>query len=274
MRLIVLAAGRGSRLGRLSEGLPKALVRLPDGTSLLERNIRAMESVAPIKEMVLVCGYAASSIETALPQLRMRKPIRVLYNPFYCMSGPIVSAWMASVQMAERDFLLCNGDTAYGTRAFASLVGGRADGIALGVDRCAQRSQDDMKVWLGDAGNLARVGKDIATDMADGVSTGLLAVRGSAARAVFVGQLCGMVRDQENLSPSVPWHSILNELAARGVAIPTVDLASCDWREVDTVEDLSSPTLPSLDPARPSARRGRSHAHKARSADYTSRRNV
>jgi L-glutamine-phosphate cytidylyltransferase len=238
MRLIVLAAGGGTRMGHLTEVLPKLLVSLPDGTTILERNIRAMESVAPIEEMLLVSGHAAAVVDAAALRLRVRKPIRVQYNPFYRTSGPLVSVWLASAQMTDSDFLLCNGDTVYCPGALQYLANGDAGQIVLGVDRRTRRSDDDMKVRLDAKGNLERVGKDIPEGRAQGVSTGLLAVRGPDLRRTFIAGVCDMVRQEENLRPGVAWHSILNALIRSGVPISTTDLDGSDWYEVDTVEDL------------------------------------
>ncbi|RPI01386.1 MAG: hypothetical protein EHM71_16495 [Zetaproteobacteria bacterium] len=248
MRLIMLAAGRGIRLGRLTDGVPKPLLALPDGTTILERNIRAMEAVARIEGMLLVSGYAAEMIDAASLRLRMSKSICVQYNPFYRVSGPVVSVWLTRVQMTEKDFLLCNGDTVYGSGALASLAEGDARQIALGVDRRAPRRDDDMKVQLERKGNLRRVGKDIPRGCAHGVSTGLLAVRGLDLRRAFVAEVCDMIREQGNLRPSVAWHSILNALVRKGVSISTVDLDGRDWHEVDTAEDLRSPRIAPVRP--------------------------
>lgn len=60
MRAVILAAGRGSRLGSLTDERPKCLVELR-GRPLLERQIEALTS-AGIEEIAIVTGYQAGRL--------------------------------------------------------------------------------------------------------------------------------------------------------------------------------------------------------------------
>ncbi len=55
MKVIIIAAGMGSRLGDLTENLPKALVDV-NGKSILERQIELFHKFG-IKDIVIVTGY-------------------------------------------------------------------------------------------------------------------------------------------------------------------------------------------------------------------------
>jgi len=237
MQLFVLAAGVGKRLGQLTNQSPKVLVDLPTGTNLLEHHIRTMEVVSQIDEMLIVSGFAAEKIDAAVLNLKRHKSIRTQYNPFYDISGPIVSVWLTQYQMYE-DFLLCNGDTIYSVNAFERMAACKSPVIVLGVDRDTRRNDDDMKVELDGLGNLIQVGKDIPYERAHAISTGLLAVKGESIRNAFKNLVNEMIRDRKNLTPSVAWHSTLNGLVTKGINVATLDLTTDDWYEIDSPEDI------------------------------------
>jgi NDP-sugar pyrophosphorylase family protein len=60
-RAVVLAAGRGSRLGSLTESTPKPLIEV-GGESLISHVLKAIRG-AGIYEVVVVTGYRSTDIE-------------------------------------------------------------------------------------------------------------------------------------------------------------------------------------------------------------------
>ena len=60
MKAIILAAGKGSRLGKLTTELPKGMIKL-DGESLLSRQINLFKSIN-IEEIIIVRGYKRNKI--------------------------------------------------------------------------------------------------------------------------------------------------------------------------------------------------------------------
>src|SRR5262249_61394707 len=61
MRAIILAAGRGSRLGPLGDGRPKCLVEL-SGKPLVERQVAALRG-GGVSEIGIVRGYRLQMIQ-------------------------------------------------------------------------------------------------------------------------------------------------------------------------------------------------------------------
>ena len=60
MKLIIIAAGQGSRIRSVTDGIPKTLLRLK-GKSLLDRVLENAASVG-IKEAVVVTGYRSPDL--------------------------------------------------------------------------------------------------------------------------------------------------------------------------------------------------------------------
>jgi len=62
LKVIILAAGRGSRLGTLTENTPKILVEISKGLTILEHQIVNIYKCG-ISDIVLVGGYKIDQIE-------------------------------------------------------------------------------------------------------------------------------------------------------------------------------------------------------------------
>lgn len=102
-RMVIFAAGFGSRLVPITLNTPKPLVRVhgkPIITTLLDAAVKA-----GISEIILVRGYLKEQFEILRPQYPQ---IRFLENPLYNEANNISSAWLA------RDFLqnayICDAD--------------------------------------------------------------------------------------------------------------------------------------------------------------------
>lgn len=238
MQLIVLAAGKGSRLLHLTKNSPKISVKLPNGLSILDVHLHLLGSIDRIDEMRVVTGYESSNIEAKLLNQVHSKPVSIQYNPFYEISGPVISIWLSLINNRDDDFILCNGDTIYHKRVFDCLIQSSEDRIVLGITRSALCCPDDMKVILDSQDCLANVGKNILPGQEDGISAGLLLVKGKESRRAFLNALDNIVRSADNLKTNVPWHHLLNNLAVSGVNVYTKNLAKEDWFEIDTITDL------------------------------------
>jgi choline kinase len=85
MRAILLAAGRGRRLG---QDLPKCLLSI-EGKTLLERHVvNLVES--GITALTIVVGYRRETIAEAVERLHPSLPIELVDNPRF-LHGSIVS---------------------------------------------------------------------------------------------------------------------------------------------------------------------------------------
>lgn len=77
MRAMILAAGRGSRMGVLTEKTPKPLLRVND-RFLIDYSIRAL-SDAGIKDIIINISYQAQQIKAALGS-GMHYGVNILYS--------------------------------------------------------------------------------------------------------------------------------------------------------------------------------------------------
>ena len=88
MKAIILAAGRGTRLGALTEERPKCLLDI-GGTCLLAEQLRRLEA-AGIDDVIVVAGHRAERVAAFL-----RGRCRMIVNPRYAETNAIYSLWLA-----------------------------------------------------------------------------------------------------------------------------------------------------------------------------------
>jgi choline kinase len=152
---IVLAAGRGARLGHYTRHLPKALVRV-GGRSLLDWNLRALAEcgVAPI---VVVGGYRCEQLA--------RNGIELANAPDWSGSGPFASLLAARPARFADGFVVAYADCPHHPSNVQALLDNGAD-IAVAGDRSwralwQERHGDaliDAETYRAETGRLRAVG--------------------------------------------------------------------------------------------------------------------
>ena len=123
MRLIVLAAGMGTRLRPLTDDRPKCLVELA-GRPLLEWQIAAARQ-AGIKDITVVGGYR-------IEQLR-KFDVHVIENPSYATTNMVHTLFCARNQFAG-GFLMSYGDIVFSPTVLQQLMRDTQP-ISVAVDR-------------------------------------------------------------------------------------------------------------------------------------------
>ena len=66
MQAIVLAAGLGSRLLPLTVTVPKPLVRLPEGGTILKHQLEALAELGTCNGVHIIAGYKVNDIRAAV----------------------------------------------------------------------------------------------------------------------------------------------------------------------------------------------------------------
>ena len=254
MKAIIVAAGRGRRLGAETDEIPKCMVSV-GGRAILHWQIDAL-AAAGVDDIVIVRGYLGDRIVApagAAPK------VRFVDNPEWASNNILTSLFYAEAEMGD-GFLFSYSDIVF-TRDHACRVAAATAPVALIVDRRWHDAYEGRTLHpvseaelarVTDSGETAvvtRVGKRlVSADEAAGEFTGLarFAPAGAAAlRAVWAEALdrgldapfgAAATLRQAYLSDG------LNAVAERGVALGAV-LVDGGWREIDTEQDLARAEL-------------------------------
>ena len=157
MKGIILAAGRGRRMGEATSEKPKCLLEIK-GQSLLDMQLMALKS-AGIAEIVVVTGYRSELF---------RKKIYTVYNDLWSETNMYSSLTKASSWLYSDNCIVSYSDIFYSKDAVTSLVNSNSD-IAVTYDpnwlglwqrRFTDPMQDAETFLLDEQSLLVEIGKE------------------------------------------------------------------------------------------------------------------
>ncbi|NVK40620.1 MAG: phosphocholine cytidylyltransferase family protein [Oceanospirillaceae bacterium] len=164
---VVLAAGKGSRLGTYTTALPKSLLPLNDeGLSLLDFNL-CLLSKFDLEKIIIVTGFQSEKIEAAASGY---DKIEIVYNPFWDSCNVLGSLYMALDKIND-DFLFLHADTLMEEKAWELLINQESGDMILPYDAKAC-GEEEMKVLITE-GKVTSISKLFDPSLADGEFVGI-----------------------------------------------------------------------------------------------------
>ncbi len=224
---VVLAAGFGSRLGTT---VPKTLVRLADGATILGRLLAAVDAALPGARVCAVVGHKAPMILEAEPGLLFA------YNAAFESTNTAKSLLHALRLCPDGDVLWSNGDVVCDPEVVARVAATGARGRScVAVDRSSV-GDEEVKYTLAD-GVLAAIGKQVPDALGEAVGVNYVTARDRPALVAAlerVGDTDYFERGIElTLADGVRWHPVdVTDLWAVEVDFPE-DLDHANERVAD-----------------------------------------
>jgi len=254
MKAIIVAAGRGRRLGPETADIPKCMVAV-GGRPILHRQLDALHA-AGANDVVIVRGYLGDRIAPAVAVAgKQTAPVRFIENPDWANNNILTSLLYAEREMPS-GFLFSYSDIVFATEHARRVAASGAD-VALIVDRRWQDAYvgrvqhpvseaELVKIEeTGDGPRVVRVGKRVvpAEEAAgDFIGLGKFSAAGAAAlaRVWARAHAHGMEQPfgQAATLRQAYLSDALNQMADDGIKLTPVFIDG-RWREIDTEEDLS-----------------------------------
>lgn len=234
MKVILLAAGRGSRLGERTKDRPKCLCTLC-GRTLLERCLDSLEQAGISRERIgVVTGYRSGLLQV--------EGATQFHNPDWAETNMFVSLTKASLWLEREPCIVCYSDVVFSPEVIRRLAECRETltipyytGYWALWARRMENPLEDLETFRVTAeGNLLEIGKK------------------PERRADIQGQFMGIIRFtpeswaqvQDTIRHTLPkpvekldMTTLLNAMVEQGhpvSAFPTDSL----WLECDTQEDI------------------------------------
>ena len=131
MQAIMLAAGKGSRLGKYTKNNTKCMLDV-HGETLLERAIDALLE-ANIKDFIIVLGYKGENVKEFIREKKLDEKINITYidNDVYDTTNNIYSLYLARDYLAKDDTILLESDLIYDKSIIRKLVESKYDSAAV-----------------------------------------------------------------------------------------------------------------------------------------------
>lgn len=236
-RAVILAAGRGTRLGPLTAELPKVMIEL-DGYTLLAHQRRSL-AAAGITDVHLVLGHGAEAVK--------RHPdaegLTFWHNPDYETTNMVASLLCASDLLdGTSDLIIAYGDIVYEPRLVHSLLALNAS-IGVVVDtawrayweaRMPDPLADAETLRMDHTGRILELGHrpNNYSDI-EGQYTGLFRIAASMA-PIFGARAEHLVSSDPNCFMT----TLLQQTIDDRLAVQAIKVTN-GWLEIDSPEDLS-----------------------------------
>ena len=234
MKVVIFAAGRGTRLDQGSAiPLPKILLEV-GGISLLEWHYRRLLSVG-LEEITVVVGYESGLVCNMIERRNSRYDFQVdtVFNAHFS-NGSVISMHVAveKIQGTDEGVLLIDGDVLYPSAMLQRLINSPHESCLL-IDRLVD-VEDPEPVLVP-----LRRGKPFDF------------VKGWSRTADFIGESIGFFkvspRDREWLvsaaailarnPPGEPYEEVIRSLVKLG-RLGCEDVTGIPWIEIDFASDL------------------------------------
>ncbi len=221
MQAVILAAGYGSRLERVSGGMPKCLLPI-GGRPLVEHQLEALHD-AGVGKVLVVVGYKADEVKKTLGNR-----VEYIENTKYNETNSLYSLWMAR-DWVKGPFVLLNCDLLFDPEILDRLLTKGGNGLAF--DSTSSKGKEQTKVAVSE-GKVIDLGKDLAPELSRGESLGLLCFDAQGTHSLFSRANALIMSGAVN-----SWVIEGVRSACTEVEIKALNVAGMPWTEIDFPND-------------------------------------
>lgn len=217
MRVIILAAGKGSRLGFTE--LPKPLTPLVNGKSILENQLIHLQKHIPLQQVTVVVGYRKEMIIRAFPQLHF------VVNPYYFEENTSKSLLKAVAHIDNEDILWMNGDVVFHPSVLQQLFDKKMTCMVVNV---GEVGEEEVKYRSDDKGSILEVSKKVVEPEGEALGINYFLKKDFKYLQTAL----------ENCKPNDYFEKAIEICIQQGVEVNSLKIATNLCTEVDFPSDL------------------------------------
>ena len=129
MQAMILAAGNGTRLGRLTQSIPKCMVEV-NGISMIERTLTILDR-KNLSRIIIVVGFKGDVLEAFIKTLDIQTEIIFVENEVYNTTNNIYSLYKGKDYLLQEDTLLMESDLIFDEAAITQVLKSPFETLAL-----------------------------------------------------------------------------------------------------------------------------------------------
>lgn len=251
MKIIILAAGQGTRLRPLTDNQPKCMVEVK-GKSLIERQLLTMYSCGIEEEdIIIVGGYKSDVLRKKLENTK----IHFVINENFPSTNMVYSLMCArGIMEGEKDIIISYGDILYSKEVFEKLLASEEDMSVIVDDgwyeywskRCENPLDDAETLMFDKMDYLTEIGqKTEDRNKVQSQYIGLMRFRGQGLKVMLDLSEEAKKRSQEGQKlwkterkyEKMYMTDLLQGLIEEGHKLKAVHIQR-GWYEIDDCDDL------------------------------------
>lgn len=216
MKIIILAAGKGSRLGK--ETLPKPLTELTNGQSILGHQLNGLRRYTSLNNVIVVVGYRKEEILESFPDLFY------VYSPDFANENTSKSL-LRALTKCDEDVLWMNGDVVFHPSILKALFDHPKTGMVVNTSKVGE---EEMKYRQDKEGRILEVSKTVAQP------------QGEALGINYISKydLKAFCKGLKECNPDDYFEKAIDKCIQEGMVVWSFSVDSSLCTEIDFPEDL------------------------------------
>lgn len=221
-----MAAGLGSRFGKMTETMPKGFIEV-GGQSMVIRSIETLIACG-IKRIIIGTGYKKEAYEA----LKEKYPqIKCVFSPRYAETNSMYTLYNCREVIDDDDFILLESDIIYSKNAIAELQKDKHPDIMLITP--VTKFQDQYYVEYDEKGTLARCSTNKSEIDAKGELVGIHKLSSS-----FYHTMCAEYKKIVAEKPKLGYEYQLLWMSQNISPVYVLNAHDVNWYEIDDEDDL------------------------------------
>jgi choline kinase len=221
MKIVILAAGMGSRLGN---PFPKPLTNLVNDKCIMQTQMENLTDYYVIDDIYTVVGFKKDLIMERFPE------VSYIYNPFFDSTNTSKSLLKALKKFKDKSVLWLNGDVVFDGKLFEVLnpyIKKKQSFVAVNTSKVAE---EEVKYTLKN-GFIDELSKSVKNGLGEAVGINYIA---SKDIKQFIKRL------EECDDNDYFERGLEMAIAKDGLKVAAVDISAYNCMEVDFKEDLEN----------------------------------
>jgi len=224
---VIMAAGLGTRFGKMTETVPKGFVEC-GGISMVERSIQTL-LVCGIQRIIIGTGYLKEKYE-ALKDIYPQ--IECVFSPRYAETNSMYTLWNCREVIGDEDFLLLESDLVFEQKAITALLECPEPDVMLITP--VTKFQDQYYVEYGAGNRLTRC-STVETELdAKGELVGIHKLSNK-----FYRTMCEDYAKKVEEKPKLGYEFELLTMSQDIMKVYVLRVEGLKWYEIDDVDDLN-----------------------------------
>lgn len=221
-----MAAGLGTRFGRMTETMPKGFVEV-GGKSMIERSVETLLACG-IERIIIGTGYKKGKYE----DLQRKYPqIETCFSPRYAETNSMYTLWNTRQIVGDDDILLLESDLVFEEKAIRSLQESAMENVMLVAS--VTKFQDQYYVESNDDDVLTACSTNRSEVNVKGEFVGIHKLSNT-----FYRKMCEKYAKVKEEKPKLGYEYMLLAMSKEVIPVHVLKIDGLWWYEIDDEQDL------------------------------------
>lgn len=223
---VIMAAGLGSRFGKMTETMPKGFIEV-GGQSMVIRSIETLIACG-VQRIIIGTGYKKEAYEALQEQYPQ---IECVFSPRYAETNSMYTLWNCREAIGDDDFILLESDIIYSQNAIIELQEDKHPDIMLITP--VTKFQDQYYVESDERGTLTRCSTNKEEINNKGELVGI-----HKFSSTFYHRLCEEYEKIVADKPKLGYEYQLLWMSQHVCPVYVLNSSDVKWYEIDDENDL------------------------------------